>query len=48
VKQRYQSRGSSDGHKPTYEELEQRIRELKTEVVKRKRGEKELVKHEEQ
>jgi len=33
--------------KPTYEELEQRIKELEKEAVERKRGEKELVKREE-
>ncbi len=33
--------------KPTYEELKKRIKELEREAVKRKRGEKELVKLEE-
>ena len=34
--------------KPTYEELEESVKDLKREAVKRKRGEKELVKREEQ
>ena len=33
--------------KPTYEELAQRVKELEREAVKRKGGEKELVKREE-
>jgi len=36
------------GKKPPYEQLEQRVKEAEREVVKRKRGEKELVKCEEQ
>ena len=36
------------GKKPSYEQLEQRVKEAEREVVKRKRGEKELVKREEQ
>jgi hypothetical protein len=32
--------------KPTYEELEQRVKEAEREVVKRKRGEKQPVKRE--
>ena len=33
--------------KLTYEQLEQRVKELEREAVKRKRGEKDLVKREE-
>jgi len=37
----------SMARKPTYEELEKGVKELEREAVKRKRGEKELVKREE-
>ena len=33
--------------KPTYEELERKVKELEKEAVERKRGEKQLVKREE-
>ena len=37
----------SMARKPTYEALEKRVKEVEREAVKRKRGEKELVKREE-